>query len=698
MIIGLSVWGYNVMSTEIALEEKIIDFLKKYRDEDGKPKYIEAINALLALEKKVIEINFDDLITHDRDLAKMLSDEPEEFIDACKKAVYTILKIERPLDYQDIQPETINIIISGEEPGYPIKLRDISSRYLGKLITINGLLVKVSQLYTIPIRAIYKCSICGGEISVDRKTLLDRIDRPRCPEHRNARVQLVKDKTIFMDIQYARIQERPDELPPGQIPRFIDITITDAMIDRAYPGDIVKIVGILDIRQRRIRDQQDFDFILIVVNIESKEKEVEIRITKKEEEEFKRLAREEGFYDKLVRSIAPSIYGYKDIKEAILLSLIGGEDRELRDGTKIRGKIHLLLVGDPGVAKSQLLKYAAMIAPKGIYTSGRGSTAAGLTAAVIKESGGGMSLEAGAVVLADMGICSVDEIDKMRNEDRVALHEAMEQMTVSISKGGIVATLNARTTIIAAANPVDGIYNEYKTLKDNVNLPITLLSRFDLIRVMRDEISPDRDVKLTQHIYLSRESEEPFEDTFTSDFLRKFIAYARKLKVKITEEAFKTLQEYFIKLRAAASSSDEIQSIPITPRQFEALIRLTEASAKAHLREVATVEDAEIAIRQMNAYLMQVALDRATGTIDVTQISVGVPTRRASKPGTVLSILTEMSRERGGMVAEEDLINRIVKETQLKDVDEIRRIIDRLKSEGVIIEPSPGFYKPVRGL
>jgi len=688
------------MTHEFTLDERVLRFFKEFRDEEDRPKYINYIRALPEIEDKTVPVYFEDIFYFDSELAKIVSDEPDRFIDTAKDMVMEILKIERPVEASSISRDSIYIAILGESPGYSIKIRDISSRYLNKLVTIYGLLIKVSQVYSIPIKAVFQCPRCGETQTLNRESVLHKISRPRCSHHKNIRMELVKERTVFNDVQTARIQEKPDELPPGQIPRFIDILLAYPMIDKAYPGDVVKVTGVLDLRKRGGRESYEYDFVLRVISIESREKEaMEVVITKKEEEEFRRLAREEGFYDKLIRSIAPSIYGYKDVKEAILLSLIGGEDRELRDGTRIRGKIHLLLIGDPGVAKSQLLKYAAYIAPKGIYTSGRGSTAAGLTAAVIKEAGGGMSLEAGAVVLADMGICAIDEIDKMRNEDRVALHEAMEQMTVSISKGGIVATLNARTTIIAAANPVDGVYNPYKTLKDNINLPVTLLSRFDLIRLMRDELRTDLDIKLTEHMLKARESEEPYEDTFDPDFMRKYIAYARRIKVHMTREAFEKLQQYFINLRASASQQEETLSIPITPRQFEALIRLAEASAKAHLRNFVSVEDAEIAINQMNLFLGQLALNMETGTIDSTLITAGVSARRASKYGVVASKLKELQMERGNKpVPEEELIARIVKDTTLKDPVEIRRIIDKLKIEGVILEPQPGFYKLVRDI
>ncbi|MEM0056878.1 MAG: minichromosome maintenance protein MCM [Candidatus Geothermarchaeota archaeon] len=680
------------MTLEVAVKDKISKFFREFRDKDGVQKYIGIINSLPLLEERIVKVDIEELASFDSELVKLLIENPLDFIETAKEAILDILTVEKPLDVANVTKDSIYVAITGETPGYTIRLRDISSKYIGKLVTISGLLVKLSQVYTIPIEIAYEYD--GKTIYRRRKSILDRIEAPKLIES-GASYRFSKEKSTFIDVQYARVQERPDELPPGQIPRFLDVIFIKPMIDKAFPGDFVKITGILDIRPRERRNRMEYDFVLLANYVESRGREAyEITISKKEEEEFRKLAQRKDFYEKLVKSICPSIYGYDDVKEAILLSLIGGEDKLLKDGTRIRGRIHLLLIGDPGVAKSQLLKYAALIAPKGIYTSGRGVTAAGLTAAVVREPGGGMSLEAGAVVLADMGVCAIDEIDKMRSEDRVALHEAMEQQTVSISKGGIVATLNARTTIISAANPVDGIYNPYKPLLANVDLPVTLLSRYDLIYVIREELSEERDRKLTEHIYLARETEKPYEDTFDPNFMRKFIAYARKLKVKMTEGAFRLLQDYYIRIRKQAGGGDEITSIPITPRQFESLIRLAEASAKAHLRSEVTIEDAKIAIKHMNNFLQNAAIDIDTQQIDVTQIMTGVSAKKASKTATVLDILNELlEANKGNPVSEEEWISAILKKTHIKSREEIIQIIEKLKESGVIYEPMPGYYK-----
>ncbi|HEW93398.1 MAG TPA: minichromosome maintenance protein MCM [Thermoprotei archaeon] len=685
-------------SDEISLEDyekRFFQFITNFKS-GNIYKYRERVKSLPDQHEKILYIDFDDLVFYDGDLALALSENPKNLIKALKYAVYETLKIERPLEAEEFTPDDIYIALRGENIGHAIKLREISSKYIGKLISIQGLLVKLSQLYTKPVKAVFKCSYCGYVTEVSRSNPGESIKKPTWCERENKRREfvLVKEETKFIDIQFARIQERPDELPPGQIPRFIDIYIESPMTEKAYPGEYVRIVGILDIKLSPSKER-GYEFILITNNIESLGKEdIKVTLTRKDEELLKKYSKDPGFYTKVLRSFAPSIYGYEEVKEALLLAIIGADDRILPDGTRIRGKIHVLLVGDPGVAKSQLLKYAAMIAPKGLYTSGRGSTAAGLTAAVLRDPGGGMSLEAGAVVLADMGVCAIDEIDKMRSEDRVALHEAMEQLTVSISKGGIIATLNARTTILAAANPKHGRYNPDLWFNDNVNLPSTLISRFDIIHVMRDVPDIERDEKLIRHMVDARIKEAVYEDIFDVAFLRKYIIYARKLKVTFEEEAINRLMEFYKQMRAKYSS--ERENIPITPRQFEAFLRIAEASAKAHLRRIVTLEDAEVAIRQITKFLYEVARDIETGEIDVTIISTGVPGRKASRVETVKRIIEKIQREKKGeAVPKDEIIERVIRDTNLKDPDVIEEIIDRLEREGVIYQPAPYKYSLV---
>jgi replicative DNA helicase Mcm len=400
------------------------------------------------------------------------------------------------------------------------------------------------------------------------------------------------------------------------------------------------------------------------------------------------MAQDPLIYNKIIDSLAPSIYGLEHIKEAIMLLLFGGRTKVFPDGVKVRGDVNILLVGDPGMAKSALLQYVANIAPRGLYTSGRGTTAAGLTAAVIREQGGGMVLEAGATVLADMGVCCIDEIDKMKPEDRVALHEVMAQQTVSIAKGGIVATLNARTAILAAANPALGRYDPYMSFTDNVNLPVTLLSRFDLIFVLRDEPNVEQDRKVSSHILALHSTGSPtIAPPIKPEILKKYIAYAKRVNPELTPGALKILEDFYLQMR---SVYEKTSTVTITARQLESLIRLAEARARAALRDKVTEEDAGAVVLLMKRSLQEVGIDVKTGKPDIDVIMTGKPKSVRDKLAIVLNTIKEFEERKG--VAEEEELKAALVENGLSE-PEINRILSWLITEGKVYTPKPGSYK-----
>jgi replicative DNA helicase Mcm len=329
------------------------------------------------------------------------------------------------------------------------------------------------------------------------------------------------------------------------------------------------------------------------------------------------------------------------------------------------------------------------VAPRGLYTSGRGSTAAGLTAAVIREREGGMSLEAGALVLADRGICAIDEIDKMRAEDRVAIHEAMEQQTVSVAKGGIVATLNARASILAAANPALGRYDPYRSITENINLPTTILSRFDLIFVIKDEPVKEVDQKMAEHILILHKTRAaPLEPPVPLQLLKKYIAYAKQIDPVLTDDAARRLQEFYLQMRTSESRESPVA---ITARQLESLVRLAEARARAACKKEVTVEDAQAAILLMQKSLRQVGIDLTTGRIDIDIIMTGTPKSVRDRLQVVLSIIVE-GEKMGEMIRDDDLYQRAEKEYGLSRL-ETSRLIEQLSRDGMIYSPKPGYYK-----
>ena len=369
--------------------------------------------------------------------------------------------------------------------------------------------------------------------------------------------------------------------------------------------------------------------------------------------------------------------------------LFSGVAKNLPDIT-IRGEINTLFIGDPGTAKSQLLQYVSRVAPRGLYTSGRGTTAAGLTAAVLRERGGGMTLEAGALVLADKGVACIDEMDKMRPEDRVAIHEAMEQHTVSVAKGGIVTTLNARTAILAAANPSLGRYEPHRTVAENISLPVTILSRFDLIFVLRDVPSKEEDSKMSEHILeMHRKGTSPVEPPISLELLRKYISYAKGITPKLTQEALQCLKDFYLAMRSV--SETEGSPVAITARQLESLIRLTEAKARLALRKEILKEDAESAIALMKKSLEEVGIDLTSYKMDIDLIMTGKPKSLRDRLHVVLSTLIELEKETG-IVERTVLLNELEIRSQIPK-SEAERLIGQLQREGTIYEPREGYLK-----
>jgi replicative DNA helicase Mcm len=477
------------------------------------------------------------------------------------------------------------------------------------------------------------------------------------------------------------------------LPRYLDVRLDDDLVDTARPGDRVAMTSVVRAEKQYVGEKgklRTFNLYLEAnfVDVVGKETEI-VEITLEDEKKIIEASKHPFVHRNLIMSLAPSIYGYDEIKEGILYLLFAGVAKRLPDGVNIRGDLNCLIVGDPGTAKSQLLQYVSRIAPRGLYTSGRGTTAAGLTAAVLREKTGGMVLEAGALVLADKGVACIDELDKMRPDDRVAIHEALEQQTVSVAKGGIVATLNARAAVLAAANPSLGRYEPHRNINENINLPVTILSRFDLIFLVKDLPDPDSDTEMSSHILqLHRARHGTEEAPFQPDFLRKYISYAKRIVPVLTPEAVKELQDFYLKMRGTTGRE---AAVAITPRQLEALVRLSEARARAFLRDQVTVEDAKSAVKIMTYALLDVGVDVKTGKIDIDTIMTGRPATVRDTLGRVIDIVRELERETGD-VDEKILIAAVVDKNKVTD-GEARRFVGQLIKEGMLYSPKEGRLK-----
>ena len=666
--------------------EDVEYFLKGFKDKDGRFKYRERIESMQVNNVKYIVIDHHDLVLFNKDLAYRLAEEPDDVLSLLSEATYNVLRSINP-SYADKIKDSIRVRIGN----YPVKvpIRNVDASLIGRLVSVAGMVVRASEVKPYLTSISYQC--IKGHSGV-----IDRIIK-KCPEC-NEQVEIDTSKSKFSNMQLIRLQELPEDLPPGQLPHYSDVILKHDLVDNARPGDRIILTGIVRAEQDnesknallyRIRlDANNIEFIYDRFGDTELRSSERFVITKDDEKQIRRFAMQDNAYERLIASMAPHVYGHEIVKESILLLIVGAPQRELGDGTKMRGDINILLVGDPGIAKSELLKYAARVAPRGLYTSGRGSTAAGLTAAVIRDKSGMMMLEAGAVVLGDQGVVCIDEFDKLRPEDRSALHEVMEQQSCSVAKGGIVATLNARTSILAAANPLLGKYDPYRNITENVNLPIPLLTRFDLIFAIRDEPNREYDSRIARHILgLYRRGAYEYEPILSIDMLRKYLAYAKRINPVLSKEAEDRIFEYYLQMRNVESEG----MITITPRQLEALIRLASARARLLLKEVVDVSDADRAIYLFNQMLNTVGIDVKTGKVDLGVLH-GMPQSERSKRQLFFDVFKALSGAEEEAVEEDKLVEELVK-TGRFDENEAKALINKLKNEGIIYETKPGYYK-----
>ena len=688
--------------TESALSDMVKNFLAQFKDKTGSFKYVEQIDQMMPKTSKYIVIDYNDLVAN-FDIESKFNENPDEILNAFARAIKEILQERFPKYAEKIKDE-----IRARIANYPVQrsLRQINAEVIGKVTSVSGMVVRSSEVKPLAKELIYVCP----DHHVTQRFLLQgmsvnvpvKCDTPNC-QHKD--LEIKPESSTFIDFQILRLQELPEDLPPGQLPHYIDITIKQDLVDNARPGDRVILTGIVRIEQEpvvgvsrassglyRLRiDGNNIEFLAGRSGVKASRRTEREEVSPEEEKLIKALASDPSIDQRLIDSFAPHIKGHELIKEAILYLIIGSNQRILSDGTKIRGDINIFLVGDPGTAKSEMLKFCARIAPRGLYTSGRGSTAAGLTAAVVRDKSGIFMLEAGAVVLGDQGLVCIDEFDKMTTEDRSALHEVMEQQTVSIAKGGIVATLNARTSILSAANPMYGKYDPFKNITENVNLPIPLLTRFDLIFVVRDIPSKERDRNIAQHI-MDLHSATGIENRslIDVDILTKYLGYAKGLNPTMTKDAEEKLLEYYLKMRNVESE----EMITVTPRQLEGLIRLATARSRLLLKTEVDADDAQRAIFLMESMLQDVGVDVNTGKVDLGVLQ-GKPRSEMAKVQLFMDILRALEGEPPSQVEEKLFIKELVKTEKFTE-DEAHEYVRKMGREGTIYESSPGHISRVR--
>ena len=689
--------------TKSALSDKVKEFLTQFKDATGSFSYVEQIDQMMSKHSKYIVVDYNDLVLFPV-IESHFNENPDQILDAFSRAIKEILK-ERFPDYA----EKIKHDIRARIANFPVQrsLRQINSEIITKMTSVSGMVVRSSEVKPLAKEVTYKCL----DKHISKFTLLDGMSlnasvKCQTPNCKHTSLAIIPEASRFIDFQILRLQELPEDLPPGQLPHYVNVSIKQDLVDYARPGDRIVLTGIVRIEQERISGVSKSESALYRLRmdgnnvefiggkgIKSSRRTEREEISPDEEKLVKSLAKNPDIYDRLIASFAPHIKGHALFKEAILLLIVGSTQRVLTDGTKIRGDINVFLVGDPGTAKSEMLKFCARIAPRGLYTSGRGSTAAGLTAAVVRDASGIFMLEAGAVVLGDQGLVCIDEFDKMRPEDRSALHEVMEQQSASIAKGGIVATLNARTSILAAANPMFGKYDIFKNIYENVNLPIPLLTRFDLVFIVRDIPSQEKDRNIAQHI-ISQHGSSGTDTTslIDIDILTKYLSYAKRGEPALTKEAENLIMEFYLKMRNI-SGDDKENMITITPRQLEGLIRLATARARLLLKNKVEGEDADRAIYLFNEMLKNSGTDVNTGKVDIGVLQ-GRPKSEVSKLQMFMEILRSLEGEPKSSVPEQDFVDELVKSDKFSE-EEARNYIRRMIRDASIYESKPGHYNTV---
>ncbi|XP_071097249.1 zygotic DNA replication licensing factor mcm3-like [Haliotis cracherodii] len=652
------------------LDQRIRDIQREYLDflDDDQDQgiYQQKVRDMITNSEVRLTVNVNDLRKKNPKRATALLDDSFEEMIAFQNALKELVASADPVYSK--QYEAFFIGLEGSFGSKHVTPRSLTSRFLGNMVCVEGIVTKCSLIRPKVVRSVHYCP--ATKKTMERKytdmTSLEAYPSTAAYPTKDEDGNLLETEfglSVYKDHQTFGIQEMPEKAPPGQLPRSVEIVADNDLVDKCKPGDRVQVIGTFRCLPGKKNGYTTGTFrtILIGNNVQLLSKEVSPLFSADDVAKIKKFGKAKNMdvFEALSKSVAPSICGHPYIKKAVLCMLLGGNEKVLANGTRLRGDINVLLIGDPSVAKSQMLRYVLYTAPRAIPTTGRGSSGVGLTAAVTSDQETGeRRLEAGAMVLADRGVVCIDEFDKMSDIDRTAIHEVMEQGRVTISKAGIHAKLNARCSVLAAANPVYGRYDQYKTPMENIGLQDSLLSRFDLLFIVLDKMDPDSDRNISDHVLRmhryragneqdgdvlpmgssvdmlatqdpeadrDQSEETPMYEKYdvllhgssrskkdkilSMEFMRKYIHVAKALKPSLTREASDYIAEEYAKLRSQDNlqQSNVARTQPVTARALETMIRISTAHAKSRLSKTVDLQDAQAAVELIQfAYFKKV--------------------------------------------------------------------------------------------